>query len=301
MTEGAPAMPRTTTALGRRRSQLPIAPDRAPAELPTPRSPLRAEVATPDEGGQRDDTGQSHEAQPGEAQPGDTRSRDSGQPDEARSGDTRSRDAGRRPIPGRGSFPGLARAACSATVATAAVAVALTAAADSGSAGRPATAQVHMLAAHVPSQVPPALRPTLPVPSVPAQVPAPIPALAPPAPAMPAPSVGSIALAAARTVMGRPYVWGAAGPRGFDCSGLMLWSFQHAGVRLPHSSSSQSMIGRPVSRAELQPGDLVFFYSPISHVGMYLGNGRMVHAPNPSRRVEVASIDSMPYAGAVRP
>jgi cell wall-associated NlpC family hydrolase len=117
---------------------------------------------------------------------------------------------------------------------------------------------------------------------------------------MPAPSVGSIALAAARTVMGRPYVWGAAGPRGFDCSGLMLWSFQHAGVRLPHSSSSQSMIGRPVSRAELQPGDLVFFYSPVSHVGLYVGGGMVLHAPDSGEVVRISPLSHMPFHNARR-
>jgi cell wall-associated NlpC family hydrolase len=80
---------------------------------------------------------------------------------------------------------------------------------------------------------------------------------------------------------------------------MMAW--RAAGVSLPHSSAEQFSTGQKIARSQLAPGDLVFFYSPISHVGIYLGNGRMVHAPNPSRRVEVAPIDQMPYAGATRP
>jgi peptidoglycan DL-endopeptidase CwlO len=101
--------------------------------------------------------------------------------------------------------------------------------------------------------------------------------------------------------LGDRYVWSGDGPDTWDCSGLTMAAWRAAGVSLPHSSAEQYAQGHKVSRADLQPGDLVFFYSPISHVGLYLGNGRMVHAPNPSRRVEVTSIDSMPYAGAVRP
>lgn len=101
--------------------------------------------------------------------------------------------------------------------------------------------------------------------------------------------------------LGDRYVWSGDGPDTWDCSGLTMAAWRAAGVSLPHSSAEQYAEGHKISRADLQPGDLVFFYSPISHVGLYLGNGRMVHAPNPSRRVEVTSIDSMPYAGAVRP
>jgi cell wall-associated NlpC family hydrolase len=101
--------------------------------------------------------------------------------------------------------------------------------------------------------------------------------------------------------IGDRYVWSGDGPDSWDCSGLTMAAWRAAGISLPHSSTQQYGEGHKVSRADLQPGDLVFFYSPISHVGMYLGNGRMVHAPNPSRRVEISSIDSMPYAGAVRP
>jgi cell wall-associated NlpC family hydrolase len=93
--------------------------------------------------------------------------------------------------------------------------------------------------------------------------------------------------------VGDPYVWGAGGPYAFDCSGLTQYAYSAAGVSLPHSSSSQSQMGTPVSRDQLQPGDLVFFYSPVSHVGMYIGNGQMVHASTSGQPVKVASLDSM--------
>jgi cell wall-associated NlpC family hydrolase len=93
--------------------------------------------------------------------------------------------------------------------------------------------------------------------------------------------------------VGDPYVWGAGGPNAFDCSGLTQYAYSAAGVSLPHSSASQSRMGTPVSRDQLQPGDLVFFYSPVSHVGMYIGNGQMVHASTSGQPVKVASLDSM--------
>ena len=93
--------------------------------------------------------------------------------------------------------------------------------------------------------------------------------------------------------VGDPYVWGASGPDAFDCSGLMQYAYSAAGVSLPHSSASQSRMGTPVSRDQLQPGDLVFFYSPVSHVGMYIGGGKMVHASTSGQPVKVASLDSM--------
>jgi len=93
--------------------------------------------------------------------------------------------------------------------------------------------------------------------------------------------------------VGDPYVWGAAGPDAFDCSGLMQYAYSAAGISLPHSSSAQSRMGTPVSRSQLQPGDLVFFYSPVSHVGMYIGNGKMVHASTSGEPVKVVDLDSM--------
>jgi cell wall-associated NlpC family hydrolase len=93
--------------------------------------------------------------------------------------------------------------------------------------------------------------------------------------------------------VGDPYVYGAGGPDAFDCSGLTQYAYSAAGVSLPHSSKSQSQMGMAVSRDALQPGDLVFFYSPVSHVGMYIGNGQMVHASTSGQPVKVASLDSM--------
>ena len=92
---------------------------------------------------------------------------------------------------------------------------------------------------------------------------------------------------------GKPYVWAASGPGSFDCSGLVQYAFQAAGMSLPHSSRMQSQMGTPVSRAEAQAGDLVAFYSPVSHIGIYLGNGQMVHAPTSGDVVKVASVDNM--------
>ncbi len=101
--------------------------------------------------------------------------------------------------------------------------------------------------------------------------------------------------------VGDAYVYGAAGESAFDCSGLTMRAWGTAGVGLPHSSSAQFGTGTRVSESDLQPGDLVFYYSPISHVGMYIGNGMIVHAANPGAGVRVDSLHSMPYVGAVRP
>jgi cell wall-associated NlpC family hydrolase len=101
--------------------------------------------------------------------------------------------------------------------------------------------------------------------------------------------------------VGDAYVYGAAGPSAFDCSGLTMMAWAQAGVGLPHSSSAQFGSGAHVSSSDLQPGDLVFYYSPISHVAIYIGNGLIVHAANPGAGVLVAGVFSMPYAGAVRP
>lgn len=121
--------------------------------------------------------------------------------------------------------------------------------------------------------------------------------------ALPAPDTkrAAIAIQFALKQIGDRYVWGASGPDGWDCSGLTSTAWGKAGVSLPHSSSQQFSSGKQIPRSELAPGDLVYFYSPISHVGLYLGNGKMVHAPNPSRSVEISPISQMPYAGATRP
>jgi cell wall-associated NlpC family hydrolase len=109
-----------------------------------------------------------------------------------------------------------------------------------------------------------------------------------------------VAVNTALAQVGKPYVWGASGPSSFDCSGLTMYSYAAAGVALPHSSSAQSTMGTPVSRDQLQPGDLVFFYSPVSHVGMYIGNGQMVHASTSGEPVKVVSLDSMPDYNSAR-
>ncbi len=113
-------------------------------------------------------------------------------------------------------------------------------------------------------------------------------------------SRAAAAVAYAYQKLGSPYVWGATGPDAFDCSGLALAAYRSAGVSLPRTTYAQINAGRRVSRSELRPGDLVFFYSGISHVGIYVGNGQMIHAPNPSAPVRLAPIDQMPFAGATR-
>ena len=109
------------------------------------------------------------------------------------------------------------------------------------------------------------------------------------------------AVSYAMSQVGDAYVYGASGPSAYDCSGLTMMAWAQAGVSLPHSSSGQMGSGASVSQSELQPGDLVFYYSPVSHVGMYIGNGMIVHAANPGDGVTTAPVNSMPYSGAVRP
>jgi len=109
------------------------------------------------------------------------------------------------------------------------------------------------------------------------------------------------AVAYALAQVGDSYVYGAAGPSAYDCSGLTMAAWGSAGVSLPHSSSAQMGYGTPVSISALQPGDLVFYYSPVSHVAMYIGNGMIVHAANPSQGVRTDPVGLMPISGAVRP
>lgn len=100
------------------------------------------------------------------------------------------------------------------------------------------------------------------------------------------------AVQAALSRQGSPYSWGAEGPGSFDCSGLMLWAYRQVGVDLPRSSREQARMGSPVSRAQLQPGDLIAEYSPVSHIGMYVGDGRYVHAPYGG---EVVKVEEVPW------
>jgi cell wall-associated NlpC family hydrolase len=113
------------------------------------------------------------------------------------------------------------------------------------------------------------------------------------------------AIEAARSQTGKPYVWGSADPNvGFDCSGLTMWSWAQVGVSLPHSSAAQYSVLPHVSRDQLQPGDLLFFYTPIHHVAMYTGGNMMIHASNPGVPVQEISIPDYWWAlfvGAARP
>lgn len=115
---------------------------------------------------------------------------------------------------------------------------------------------------------------------------------------------GSIALKYALAQIGDVYVWAAAGPTRWDCSGLTMRSFQQAGVSLPHSSRIQIKYGKNISASSLKPGDLLFFGKPISHVSMYMGAGKMVQAPRPGKKVEVVNFTKMfgkkPFVGARR-
>jgi cell wall-associated NlpC family hydrolase len=98
-------------------------------------------------------------------------------------------------------------------------------------------------------------------------------------------SRGSVALKYALKQVGDVYVWAAAGPTRWDCSGLTMRAFQQAGVSLPHSSRIQVKYGKSISAGSLKPGDLLFFGKPISHVSIYMGGGKMVQAPRPGKRV----------------
>ncbi|MER6029118.1 NlpC/P60 family protein [Streptomyces sp. NPDC001851] len=109
------------------------------------------------------------------------------------------------------------------------------------------------------------------------------------------------AVAAARSAVGRPYVWGANGPAGFDCSGLMQWSYAQAGVQLPRTSQEQRFAGRQVPLSEARPGDLVVYRSDASHVGMYVGNGQVIHAPYPGAAVRYDPVGMMPISSVTRP
>jgi len=114
-------------------------------------------------------------------------------------------------------------------------------------------------------------------------------------------AAAAAAVKAALSQQGKPYVWGAAGPDSYDCSGLTMWAWAQAGVSLPHQSAEQQGMGTPVSSDQLQPGDLVFFGSPAYHVGMYIGNGMFVQAPTSGDVVKVSPLANMSdYSGATR-
>ena len=144
-----------------------------------------------------------------------------------------------------------------------------------------------------------------------AAVPAPAPEAAPAAdvavpmaavtPVGPGTSEGTTAVQAALTRVGAPYSWGGSGPSAFDCSGLVMWAYQQAGISLPHSSQMLARGGTPVSRDQLQPGDVVNFYSDASHTGLYVGDGMVVHASTYGQPVKVVPIDGAgPFYNARR-
>jgi cell wall-associated NlpC family hydrolase len=117
---------------------------------------------------------------------------------------------------------------------------------------------------------------------------------------IPGNSIGVQALRWALTKRGDPYVWGGAGPSVFDCSGLVMWAYAQVGISLPHFTGAQWNSGVHVSRSQLQPGDLVFFFPDISHVGLYVGNGLMLDAPTFGQPVQIQPIFWNAYVGAVR-
>ncbi|MEV0324077.1 NlpC/P60 family protein [Streptomyces sp. NPDC050658] len=118
--------------------------------------------------------------------------------------------------------------------------------------------------------------------------------------AAPASSRAAAAIAAARSAVGKPYIWGANGPSGFDCSGLTQWSYAQAGVGLPRTSQAQRYAGRQVPLAQAQPGDLVAYRDDASHIGMYMGNGQVVHAPYPGAAVRYDPVGMMPVSSVTR-
>jgi cell wall-associated NlpC family hydrolase len=127
-------------------------------------------------------------------------------------------------------------------------------------------------------------------------------------PGGPAANPGSAALLAAQSRIGTPYRYGGSGPDAFDCSGLVAYAYQQAGVTMPRTAAQQYALARPVPRPELRPGDLVFFRlsgREVSHVGIYAGDGQFVHAPQTGGQVRTASLDDewyrQRYAGAGRP
>jgi cell wall-associated NlpC family hydrolase len=106
--------------------------------------------------------------------------------------------------------------------------------------------------------------------------------------------LGQRAVQLARKQLGVPYAWGGASPAGFDCSGLVSWIYGRLGIRLPHNAAALYGVGRPIRLSALRPGDLVFF-SGLGHVGLYIGHGRMIHAPQTGRNVEVEAFAARSY------
>lgn len=114
------------------------------------------------------------------------------------------------------------------------------------------------------------------------------------------PGVDSGIVGAAMAQLGKPYGWGAAGPDAFDCSGLMVWAYAQNGIGIPRTSQAQLAGGTPVSVDALQPGDIIGYYPGVTHVGMYIGDGMVVHSSDYGIPVQVVPLNSMPIQGAVR-
>ncbi|MGP3988543.1 C40 family peptidase [Streptomyces sp. 3N207] len=109
------------------------------------------------------------------------------------------------------------------------------------------------------------------------------------------------ALSAAKSKIGSPYVWGATGPSSFDCSGLTSWAYKQAGASLPRTSQAQANAGTRIpSQSQLKPGDLVLFYDDLHHIGLYAGNGQVLHAPKPGANVRFEAMGNMPFKFGVR-
>ncbi|MFJ4919305.1 NlpC/P60 family protein [Streptomyces sp. NPDC088725] len=116
----------------------------------------------------------------------------------------------------------------------------------------------------------------------------------------PASGRAAAAVSAARRAVGLPYVWGANGPSGFDCSGLTQWSYAQAGVGLPRTSQAQRYAGRQVPLSQARPGDLVVYRDDASHIAMYVGNGRVIHAPYPGAPVRYDPVGMLPVSSVTR-
>jgi cell wall-associated NlpC family hydrolase len=117
----------------------------------------------------------------------------------------------------------------------------------------------------------------------------------------PASGRGKAALDFAYAQLGKPYEWGATGPNSYDCSGLTGASWRAAGVSLPRTVQQQYDAGRKVARSDLQPGDIIYWYNSTQHNGMYVGNGKAIHAPRTGKNIEIVPLDSMPFFAASRP
>ncbi|MCF3961728.1 C40 family peptidase [Streptomyces fuscigenes] len=122
----------------------------------------------------------------------------------------------------------------------------------------------------------------------------------PDGPAGPASARAAAAVAAAQSALGRPYIWGANGPGGFDCSGLMQWAYARAGVGLPRTSQAQRYAGRRIPLSEARPGDLVAYRADASHIAMYVGHGQVIHAPYPGARVRYDPVGMLPISSVTR-